>query len=248
MAGRKNRHWIGTSGNAIVAAMNYELFIGDRSFSSWSLRGWLMFAKFGLHVDVHLTGLYTDTFMQDLAPLEPAHLVPVMRMADGTVMGETLAIAETLAERHPLAGFWPSDPGLRARARWICGEVHAGFAALRSECAMQLLHQYVGFEASEAVLRDLARLEQIFASARAICTPDGPWILGNYCLADVFLAPIAARIIGYGLPANDAVMAYVHQHMADPAFGEWRAEGLQVNYDPVPYDLNLPTRVWPELV
>ena len=84
--------------------MTYDLFIGDRTFSSWSLRGWLMFAKFGIPVNTHLVGLYSGTMAQDLAELAPARLGPVMRDASGIVIGDSLAMAETWAERHPDAG------------------------------------------------------------------------------------------------------------------------------------------------
>ena len=96
--------------------MTYDLYIGDRTFSSWSLRGWLMLQKFGLPFETHLTGLYSGTLQQDLAELSPARLVPALRTPDGIVVGETLAMAETLAERHPDAGIWPQDAVARARA------------------------------------------------------------------------------------------------------------------------------------
>ena len=99
-----------------VASMTYDLFIGDRTFSSWSLRGWLMLEKFNLPHRVNMVGLYTGTMAEDLAPVAPAHLVPVLRTAEGTVVGETMAMAETLAERHPDAGMWPEDPAARATA------------------------------------------------------------------------------------------------------------------------------------
>ena len=95
--------------------MTYDLYIGDRTFSSWSLRGWLMLEKFGLPYRAHLVGLYSGTMAQDLAPLAPTRLVPALRLPDGTVVGETLAMAETLAERHPDAGLWPADPAARGQ-------------------------------------------------------------------------------------------------------------------------------------
>lgn len=225
--------------------MTYDLYIADRSFSSWSLRGWLMFEKFGLPVRTHLLGLFTGTLRRELADLAPARLVPVMKTPDGTVVGETLAMAETLAERHPEAGLWPADPAARALARWLAAEMHAGFANLRSDCPMQLRHRYQGFAPSDAVLRDLARIEDLWSLARTRHSTDTPWLFGAYSLADVFFAPVAARIAGYGLPVGPAAQAYVDAHLADPAFRRWRAEGLTVRYDPVPDALDLPTGRWP---
>jgi glutathione S-transferase len=225
--------------------MTYDLFIGDRAFSSWSLRGWLMFEKFGIPVRTQTIGLYAGTMKEDLAGLSPARLVPVMRTPDGIVIGDTLAMAETLAERHPDAGLWPQDAAARALARWLVAEMHSGFTALRSACPMQLLKVYEGFPASEAVLGDIARLEELWALARVRHGEGGPWLFGAYSLADVFYAPVAARIAGYDLPVSAASRAYVDLHLADPAFRAWRSEGMKVSYDPEPYAMDLPHRAWP---
>lgn len=226
--------------------MSYDLFIGDRTFSSWSLRGWLMFEKFGLPYRVHMVGLYSGTMNADLAPLAPARLVPAIRTPEGEVLGDSLAIAETLAERHPEAGLWPVDPAARMRARWLVAEMHSGFSALREACPMQLLWQYQDFEPGAAVCRDLARIEEIWRLARARFGNSGPWLMGAYSLADVFFAPVAARIAGYGLPVAKDAAAYVAAHLADPALRAWRAQGLEVDYDPVPYALDLPRENWPD--
>jgi len=225
--------------------MTYDLFIGDRTFSSWSLRGWLMFEKFGLPFRTHMIGLYSGTLAEDLAALAPARLVPVMRTPDGIVVGDTLAMAETLAERHPDAGLWPEDPAARALARWLVAEMHSGFGALRTACPMQLLHRYIGFHVDETVAKDLARIEALWALARRRHGAAGSWLFGQYSLADIFFAPVAARIAGYGLPVADETAAYVAAHLADPAFREWRKAGLKVKYDPQPYALDLPTEPWP---
>ena len=145
--------------------MTYDLFIGDRLFSSWSLRGWLMLEKFGLPYRTHMMGLYSDSFAEDMAKLAPARLVPTLRTPEGQVIGESLAIAETLAERHPDAGLWPTDPMMRAHARWLCAEMTAGFMALRGACPMQLHHVNAGFQAPDEVLTDLARIGTLWQSA-----------------------------------------------------------------------------------
>ncbi|MEM6587672.1 MAG: glutathione S-transferase [Pseudomonadota bacterium] len=225
--------------------MTYDLYIGDRTFSSWSLRGWLMFQKFDLPVRVHVVGLYAGTMTEDLADLAPARLVPVMRDQQGTVIGDSLAMAETLAERHPDAGLWPADPAARAFARWIVAEMHSGFTELRGDCPMQLSHQMKGFKPSDAVLADLARIEELWSLAKSRHGGDGPWLFGTYSLADVFYAPVAARVAGYDLPMSDAAREYVNQHLSDPDVRAWRAEGLKVTYDPFPYHTGLPSAPWP---
>lgn len=225
--------------------MTYDLFIADRTFSSWSLRGWLMFVKFGLPVRTHMVGLYDGTMAEDLAALAPARLVPVMKTPEGVVIGDTMAMAETLVERHPDVALYPRDPAARGLARWMAAEMHSGFTALRSACPMQLLHLYEGFEVSAAVQADLDRIETLWSLARSRHGDAGPWLFGDYSLADVFFAPICARIAGYGLRVGAEAQAYVDLVLADTTFRQWRAMGLTKSYDPVPYAMDRTTRVWP---
>lgn len=225
--------------------MTYDLYIGDRMFSSWSLRGWLMLDHFGLPYRTHMMGLYSGTFAQDMAPLAPARLVPALRTPEGHVIGESMAIAETLAERHPDAGLWPNDPAHRMRARWICAEMAAGFGELRSACPMQLAHINSGFAASDAVTADLARIETLWRGAWEIAGSDGGWLFGDYCLADVFYAPVAARIIGYDLAVSEQAKAYCMRTLSDPGFQKWRQAATQVTYASFPYQTYPPLAAWP---
>lgn len=225
--------------------MTYDLYIGDRLFSSWSMRGWLMLEKFDLPFRSRMIGLYSGTMAEDMAPLAPARLVPALRLPDGVVVGESLAMAETLAEQHPEAGLWPSDAAARATARWLCAEMVAGFSALRGECPMQLMHVWQGFTPSADTLADVARIETLWAQARDISgAKEGP-LFGSYSLADVFYTPAAARIIGYGLPVSEANRAYCAGLLSDTSVRQWRAMGLTVRYDPFPYPQDLPSEPWP---
>lgn len=231
--------------------MTYDLFIGDKGFSSWSLRGWLLFEKFDIDVNVHMLGLYSGTMKQEMAKLAPARFVPTVRTPEGWVIGESIAIVETLAERHPDAGLWPKDAQARIYARWLVAEMHAGFATLRNDCPMQLFKQVQSFNVSEALKADIARLEDIlghaFDSFSGGAPYTGGWLFGDYCAADAFYAPVAARIAGYNLPVSDRLAAYVRTHLRDPAFKSWRAEGISVTYDPFPYDLGANSQPWPEV-
>ena len=226
--------------------MTYELYIGDRMFSSWSLRGWLMFEKFGIPCRTRMIGLYSGTMAQDMAALAPARLVPSVRTPDGTVISESLAIAETLAERHPDAGHWPTDPAARATARWLCAEMTAGFGALRDACPMQLQYCHRGFEPCDAVLGDLARIETLWEHARTVSDSTTAYLFGDYSLADVFYTPVAARIVGYGLPVRAAAQDYCAALLSDPAVRDWRREAHKITYDPDPYALDLPNTPWPD--
>ncbi|NDW45147.1 glutathione S-transferase [Ruegeria sp. PrR005] len=225
--------------------MTYDLFIGDRMFSSWSLRGWLMLEKFGIPYRSHMVGLYSGTMSQDLAQLAPARQVPALRTPEGVVVGQSLAMAETLAERHPDAGLWPSDPAQRATARWLCAEMVSSFTALRGQCPMQLLHIYQGFEPSESTRADLERIETLWAHARSVSGAHTGPLFGRYSLADVFYTPVAARIMGYGLSVSAASRAYCLELLSDTSVRQWRAMGATVNYDPMPYAMDLPTSPWP---
>lgn len=224
--------------------MTYDLYIGDRTFSSWSLRGWLMLETFGLPHRTHMIGLYAGTMAEDMAHLAPARLVPALQLPEGTVVAESLAMAETLAERHPDIAMWPADPAARATARWLAAEMCSSFGALRSKCPMQLNYVFEGFDAGD-VQADLTRLETLWQHAATFAT-DGDWLFGAWSLADVFYAPVAARIVGYDLPVSDAARAYCRSVVTHPAMKVWRAEGQKVTYDPMPYALDLSTRAWPD--
>jgi len=225
--------------------MTYELAIGDRSYSSWSLRGWLFFEKFGIPVKIHTCVLYTDEVQRLLADFAPARLVPAVRTPEGEVIGESIAILETLAERHPGAGLWPEDAAARIMARYMVAEMHAGFGALRGDCAMNLLKSYVDSAPSDAVLADLARIDLIWARARDRFGTDGPWLFGRYTAADAFFAPVATRIATYNLPVSAVARAYVAAHLADPSFRRWRAMGQAENLVQPSYYKPFAERPWP---
>ncbi len=225
--------------------MTYDLCIADRGYSSWSLRGWLLFAAFGLQPRLTVARLYEPAFAETLKTFFPARTVPALRLPEGVVIAESLAIAEELATRHPEAGHWPTDPKARAIARALAAEMHAGFTALRSHCPMNLRLSYTGCEPPQAVLDDLARLETLWAWARAETGASGPWLCGEYSVADAFFAPVAARVAGYALPVSPAAQAYVEAHLAHPAFRRWRAMGLVDGPDQSFYDRPWPRRAWP---
>jgi glutathione S-transferase len=224
--------------------MTYDLVIGDRAYSSWSLRGWLLFDAFGLPVKLHTARLYTDELPTLLKQFHPGKTAPTMRTPDGVVVPETIAIAEELASRHPEAGIWPTDPKARAVARVLAAEMHAGFGALRSHCPMNLRVSYEDCAPPQAVLDDLARLELIWDWARAE-TGAKVWLAGDYSAADAFFAPVATRIATYNLPVSDRAMDYVQAHLAHPSFRRWRAMGLVDGADQEFYRRPYPRRLWP---
>ncbi|MDZ4310190.1 MAG: glutathione S-transferase [Cypionkella sp.] len=224
--------------------MTYDLVIGDRAYSSWSLRGWLLFDAFDIPVKLHTARLYTDELPNLLKDFYPSKTAPTMRTPDGVVVPETIAIAEELASRHPEAGLWPSDPKVRAIARVLAAEMHAGFAALREYCPMNLRVSYTDCAPPAAVLADLKRLETIWAWAQKE-TGSSPWLCGSYSAADAFFAPVAARVASYNLPLAPAAAAYVQAHLAHPSFRRWRAMGMIDGADQDFYRRPYPRRPWP---
>ncbi len=225
--------------------MTYELFIGDRTFSSWSMRGWLMLECFGLPFKSELIGLYAGTYRDELAALAPARTVPAMRCPHGGILTDSLAMAETLAEAHPDIAFYPADPKARALARSMTCEMHSGYSALRDACPQMLAHSWGGYVPNKSVVSDLERIEELWSLARSSYGQDGPWLFGSYTLADAFFAPVAGRIATYGLPVGKVAQDYVAAHLAHLPFRQWRAMGLTQSYDPMPYREDLPERPWP---
>lgn len=225
--------------------MTYQIYIGDRTFSSWSLRGWLLLEKFGLPYQAHMVGLYSGTMAADLATLAPARTVPVMQTPQGHVVTDSLAMAETLVENHPDLNLYPRDPAARALARSITAEMHSSFSALRGACPMMLAFAWEGFTPPDAVLSDLARIETLWSLARSRHGQDGPWLFGDYSIADVFYAPVAMRITAYDLPVSKAARAYVDAHLRDPAIIGWRAAAQSEQHDPWPYPMALARKPWP---
>lgn len=225
--------------------MTYELYIGDRTFSSWSYRGWLMLEKFGLDFSTNLVGLYAGTMAEEMKHLAPAKTVPALKTAEGFVLSDSLAMAETLAERHPEVNLWPRDGAARALARSITAEMHSGFMPLRADCPNMISHVWDGFKPSEAVLKDVARIEELWSLARSRHGAGGPWLFGEYSLADVFYAPIAFRMTTYQLPVSDASQAYINAHLADLAFKKWKTEADKEVHEPFPYEFGLNKLPWP---
>ncbi|TNC73005.1 glutathione S-transferase [Rubellimicrobium roseum] len=225
--------------------MTYDLAIGDRAYSSWSLRGWLLLDAFGLAVRTHSARLYSDDLANVLRDFAPARTVPALRLPDGTVVMESLAIAEELASRHPEAGLWPQDPRARAVARSLAAEMHAGFLQLRGQCPMNLRAAYRDWPLTSGLRADLDRLEEIWSWARATLGGEGPWLCGSYSAADAFFAPVASRIATYDLPVSDTARAYVAAHLAHPSFRRWRAMALVDGPDQPVYAREQPRRPWP---
>ena len=212
--------------------MTLRLLIGNKNYSSWSMRPWVLMRALGIPFEE--TRLRFDfapgsPFRQAVAQVSPAGKVPVLMLDDGFAVWDTLAIAETLHELFPAAGVWPADARARARARSLCAEMHAGFGALRQHCPLNIEAQLpaVGARvwAEQPELRqDLARVEAMWADA--LQAHRGPMLFGAFSAADAFFAPVCMRLRGYALPVTDATRAYVERVAALPAVAQWVADAL----------------------
>ncbi|QDY69666.1 glutathione S-transferase [Qingshengfaniella alkalisoli] len=226
--------------------MTHTLLLADRAYSSWSMRIGLLVDHFNLPLDVRYTQLYCDDFTEKLSDFDPARTVPALRLETGAVVTESLAIAEELADRFPDKPLWPANENSRAVARAITAEMHAGFNALRNYCPMNLRLAYRDVPVPEDVKADLERLDVIWTYTRATTAPSGPWLCGDYSIADAFFAPVAARIAGYGLPVSESAKDYVAAHLTHPGFQHWRKLALIEGPDQSFYDKPYPQVEWPE--
>jgi glutathione S-transferase len=223
--------------------MTYQLLIGQRGHSSWSLRGWLPFAVFGIDVAIHATRIYSDEFAAEVAAFGGAGTVPVVRTPEGGLLTDSIAIAWHLAEAFPDRGLLPTDPQDRAEAISLIAEMHSGFTALRGTCPMNLYTGWAGQETPPKVRGDLDRIDAIWS--RALDRSGGPFLFGNYTLADAFYAPVATRIATYGLSVSETALAYVRTHLEQPDFRRWRAMGLAEGPELKQYDMPLARAPFP---
>jgi glutathione S-transferase len=203
--------------------MAYTLYIGNKNYSSWSLRPWLVLRQGGIPFQEELVSLQDDPEKVARLGRLPGGRVPVL--ADGSVLvWDSLAICEYLAERHP--GLWPADPVERAWARCISAEMHSGFGDLRAQMSMDVRSHRPHRRRSEGVLRDVVRIERIWADTRGRFGGRGDLLFGTFTIADAFYAPVAFRFRTYGVKPHGAAGEYLATLLALPAMQEWERAAL----------------------
>ena len=198
------------------------LAIGNKTYSSWSLRPWLLMKHGGVPFEEVRIALYTDVSRDETAPFSPSKKVPAL--TDGELrVWESLAICETIAERHPETCGWPTDAAARAVARSISSEMHAGFSAIRNELCFYAKGRRTGVVPSADARAEIERACEIVTDCRARFGAGGPWLFGAFSPADAMYAPLVLRFLTYGVALPPVVAAYAAAIEAHPAVREWCA-------------------------
>jgi glutathione S-transferase len=205
--------------------MSLTLVIGNKNYSSWSLRPWLALSHHNIPFEEVLIPIGTPETAAAIRRYSPAAKVPVL-IDDGAVVWETIAILFHIAERFPAARLWPEDKKARAHAFAIASEMHGGFAALRQQCPMNIKRRKQR-DLSPDAAADIRRISEMWRDTRARFGQGGEFLLGAFSAADCMYAPVATRIRSYEIDVDPVSAAYVEAIYALPAFKRWQEGALQ---------------------
>lgn len=198
-----------------------KLVIGNKNYSSWSLRAWMLLAKFELEFEEILESLEREnsrgTLTERLQQYSPVGRVPVLIDGETTVW-DSLAICEYVSEKYLSGKGWPAEEALRAEARSICAEMHSGFMGLRSELPMNCRASRI-VNPSAAALQDIARINAIWS--RCMIRNPNAWLYGEFSIADCFYAPVVMRFKTYGIALSAAAAQYQDFFLQDATLGKW---------------------------
>jgi glutathione S-transferase len=202
---------------------DYTLVIGNKNYSSWSLRPWLAMRQAGLPFREVRIPLYTSESKAQIRNYSPSGKVPCL--VDGTLaVWDSLAICEYLAERHPQLELWPSDPRARALARSMSAEMHSGFQQLRSNMSMNCRRQFPGMGRTVEVAGEIERIQRSWGEARDKHGSGGPFLFGRFSIADAMYAPVVLRFRTYAVQLNPVSREYAEAILALPAMQQWLAD------------------------
>jgi len=206
-----------------------DIVIGNKMWSTWSLRPWLALKRTGAPFGEVVIPLREPSTPEAIARHSPSGKVPVLKDGE-VVIWDSLAICEYLADRFPDARLWPQDVTRRGLARAASAEMHSGFPSLRGECPMDLSLRTV-IELTEATRTDVRRIVQLWSEMRGRFAADGPFLFGPWSIADAFFTPVATRFRSYGIKPSDfgdlgAAGAYGETLLETPEFKEWEAAAL----------------------
>jgi glutathione S-transferase len=197
-----------------------KLIIGNKKYSSWSLRPWIAMKQIGLTFDEVVIPMNMPNTRADMLAHSPTGLVPTLIDGDVTVF-ETIAILEYLNDKFPKAKLWPKDITARAHARAISAEMHAGFAALRRDCPMNMCRPVRKHIVSPEAAKDAERIDALWSDSRERFGKGGDFLFGHFTNADAMYAPVVNRFHVYGLPRSKTAQTYMNEMMALTAWKEW---------------------------
>ncbi|HTL49072.1 MAG TPA: glutathione S-transferase family protein [Steroidobacteraceae bacterium] len=209
------------------------LVVGSRNYSAWSLRAWMVLRHLGLEFTEQQIPLDTPEFESEIGKFSPTRRVPVLVHGD-LIVWESIAICEYASELAGGRG-WPAEPGLRAIARALTSEMHAGFSALRNACPMNARATGRRVPMTPALAQDLRRVDAIWSGCRRDHGERGPWLFGDFSIADAMFAPVALRVRTYGLPLSSLATRYYDTMLADPHLLEWIADSCR-DTQVIPHD------------
>ena len=206
--------------------MTFKLVIGNKNYSSWSMRPWLALRANQIPFEEILISLYSgDADKQRILDFTRSGKVPALIDGDVTIW-DSLAIIEYIAERFPEKRLWPEHPAHRAHARSVAAEMHSGFAALRNECGMNLHRPVRAIELSSEARANIARVQEIWSECRSRYGKFGPFLFGDFGAADAMFAPVVHRFRSYAIAVAAETQRYMETMMALPAFAEWTKAAL----------------------
>lgn len=205
--------------------MSTTLVIGNKNYSSWSLRPWLLLRHFAVDFDEVRLPLDTPEFRARVGQWSPTSRVPVLH-DDGLTVWDSLAICEYSNERWLDGRGWPGDRAARAVARSAAAEMHSGFGAMRAQLPMNVRRQPNQFRGDADAARDIARVQSLWADLRTRFGGGGPFLCGAFGIVDAMYAPVCVRLRGYGIRMDDTASAYLEAVFALPAMREWEAAAL----------------------
>ena len=209
------------------------LVVGSRNYSAWSLRAWMLLRHLGLEFEERRIPLDTPEFEAEIGKFSPTRRVPVL-IHGKLVVWESIAICEYVSELAGGRG-WPTDPSLRAVARSLAAEMHAGFAALRDACPMNARATGRRVPMTAGLARDIRRIDAIWSGCRRDHGDRGPWLFGAFSIADAMFAPVALRVRSYGLPLSALAKRYYDTLVSDPDLCEWIEESCR-DTQVIPHD------------
>jgi glutathione S-transferase len=213
-----------------------KIVLGNKNYSSWSMRPWLVLKQLGVPFDEVVVPLDQPSTLEEILKYSPSGRVPALHDGD-RVVWDSLAICEYLNELFPDRKLWPADPTARATARAVSAEMHSGFQALRNDCPMKFRESLPGKAISAEVKQDIQRILALWAECHRRFGAGGPFLFGAYCIADAMYTPVVSRFKTYGIPLEGAQAAYAESIWSLPSVQEWlgaaRAEPYRMaRYEP----------------